>query len=99
MKDIKEQLDKDVRLGVLEPVPVGQPVQWCSRPNHGIRCSAARAARNSAQPSGPRRPATQRTHSAASVPDVLGRLKNCFPWAPIAPWGDARARAASRTST
>merc|ERR1712082_193379 len=31
MKDIKEQLDKDVRLGVLEPVPVGQPVQWCSR--------------------------------------------------------------------
>ena len=31
MKDVKEQLDKDVRLGVLELVPVGQPVQWCSR--------------------------------------------------------------------
>ena len=31
MKEVKEQLDKDVRLGVLEPVPVGEPVTWCSR--------------------------------------------------------------------
>ena len=31
MKQVKEQLDKDVRLGVLEPVPVGDPVTWCSR--------------------------------------------------------------------
>ena len=31
MKAVKEQLDKDVRLGVLEPVPVGEPVTWCSR--------------------------------------------------------------------
>ena len=31
LKPVKEQLDKDVRLGVLEPVPVGEPVTWCSR--------------------------------------------------------------------
>ena len=31
MKDVKDQLDKDVRLGVLEQVPVGQTVKWCSR--------------------------------------------------------------------
>ena len=31
MKDVKDQLDKDVRLGVLEQVPVGQSVKWCSR--------------------------------------------------------------------
>ena len=31
MKEVKEQLDKDVRLGVLQPVPVGEPVTWCSR--------------------------------------------------------------------
>ena len=31
MKQVKEQLDKDVRLGVLCLVPVGEPVTWCSR--------------------------------------------------------------------
>ena len=31
MTEIKEQLDRDVRLGVLEPVPMGEPVTWCSR--------------------------------------------------------------------
>ena len=31
LKPVKEQLDMDVRLGVLEPVPVGEPVTWCSR--------------------------------------------------------------------
>ena len=31
MKAVKKQLHKDVRLGVLEPVPVGEPVTWCSR--------------------------------------------------------------------
>ena len=30
MKEVKEQLDRDVRLGVIEPVPVGEPVTWCS---------------------------------------------------------------------
>ena len=24
-------LDRDVRLGVLEPVPIGEPVTWCHR--------------------------------------------------------------------
>jgi len=29
---VKEGLDRDVRLGVIEPVPVnGQPVTWCNR--------------------------------------------------------------------
>ena len=30
-KDVKEGLDQDVRLGVIEPVPVGTPVTWCHR--------------------------------------------------------------------
>jgi len=29
--EVKAGLDRDVRLGVLEPVPVGEPVTWCSR--------------------------------------------------------------------
>ena len=29
--DVKEGLDQDVRLGVLEKVPVGEPVVWCHR--------------------------------------------------------------------
>ena len=28
---VKAGLDRDVRLGVLEPVPVGEPVTWCQR--------------------------------------------------------------------
>jgi len=28
---VKARLDRDVRLGVLEPVPVGDPVSWCHR--------------------------------------------------------------------
>lgn len=28
---VKEGLDQDVRLGVLEPVPIGEPVTWCHR--------------------------------------------------------------------
>ena len=28
---VKEGIDKDVRLGVLEPVPIGEPVTWCHR--------------------------------------------------------------------
>ncbi len=29
--DVKDGLDRDVRLGVLEPVPIGEPVTWCHR--------------------------------------------------------------------
>ncbi|CAG2189575.1 unnamed protein product [Mytilus edulis] len=29
--DVKASLDQDVRLGVIEPVPVGEPVTWCHR--------------------------------------------------------------------
>ena len=29
--DVKVGLDRDVRLGVLEPVPIGEPVTWCHR--------------------------------------------------------------------
>ena len=28
---VKASLDRDVRLGVLEPVPIGEPVTWCHR--------------------------------------------------------------------
>ena len=28
---VKADLDRDVRLGVLEPVPIGEPVTWCHR--------------------------------------------------------------------
>ena len=28
---VKEGLDRDVRLGVIEPVPIGEPVTWCHR--------------------------------------------------------------------
>ena len=27
--DVKADLDRDVKLGVLEPVPIGEPVTWC----------------------------------------------------------------------
>ena len=29
--EVKEALDRDVQLGVIEPVPVGDPVTWCHR--------------------------------------------------------------------
>ena len=29
--DVKAGLDRDVRLGVIEPVPIGGPVKWCHR--------------------------------------------------------------------
>ena len=29
--EVKADLDRDVRLGVIEPVPVGEPVTWCHR--------------------------------------------------------------------
>jgi hypothetical protein len=28
---VKQQLDLDVEKGVIEPVPIGEPIQWCSR--------------------------------------------------------------------
>ena len=31
MEEIKEGLDTDVRLGVIEKVPVNTPTEWCSR--------------------------------------------------------------------
>ena len=30
-EDVQVGLDQDVSLGVLEPVPVGEPVTWCHR--------------------------------------------------------------------
>ena len=30
-EEVKAGLDRDVRLGVLEPVPIGEPVTWCHR--------------------------------------------------------------------
>ena len=27
--EVKAGLDRDVRLGVIEPVPIGEPVTWC----------------------------------------------------------------------
>ena len=30
-KEVKKSLDQDVRLGVLEEVPIGEPVTWCHR--------------------------------------------------------------------
>ena len=29
--EVKAGLDRDVSLGVIEPVPVGEPVTWCHR--------------------------------------------------------------------
>ena len=28
--EVKAQLDKDVESGIIEPVPIGEPVTWCS---------------------------------------------------------------------
>ena len=28
---VKEEIDRDVRLGIIEPVPQGTPVEWCAR--------------------------------------------------------------------
>ena len=30
-QEVKESIDRDVKLGVLEAVPVGEPVTWCHR--------------------------------------------------------------------
>lgn len=30
-EEVKAGLDRDVRLGVIEPVPIGEPVTWCHR--------------------------------------------------------------------
>ena len=30
-KQVKEDLDMDVKLGTIEPVPQGTPTKWCSR--------------------------------------------------------------------
>ena len=30
-EEVKAGLDQDVRLGVIEPVPIGEPVTWCHR--------------------------------------------------------------------
>ena len=30
-KQVKSDLDRDVRLGIIEPVPLGTPTTWCSR--------------------------------------------------------------------
>ena len=30
-EEVKKSIDRDVRLGVIEPVPVGEPVTWCHR--------------------------------------------------------------------
>ena len=30
-EQVKADIDRDVSLGVLEPVPVGEPVTWCHR--------------------------------------------------------------------
>ena len=30
-EEVKAGLDRDVRIGVLEPVPMGNPVTWCHR--------------------------------------------------------------------
>ena len=35
---VKAGLDRDVRLGVLEPVPIGEPVTWCHQ--HGHLCQS-----------------------------------------------------------
>ena len=31
MKKVKEDLDQDVHLGIIEPVPINTPTSWCSR--------------------------------------------------------------------
>ena len=28
---VKEEIERDVRLGIIEPVPQGSPTKWCSR--------------------------------------------------------------------
>ena len=30
-KEVKQAIDADVRLGIIEPVPVGTPTEWCSQ--------------------------------------------------------------------
>lgn len=31
LDQVKADLDRDIRLGVIEPVPIGEPVTWCHR--------------------------------------------------------------------
>ena len=36
-EEVKAGLDRDVRLGVIEPVPVGDPVTYCHSPDGHMR--------------------------------------------------------------
>ena len=31
MEKVKEDLDQDVHLGIIEPIPINTPTSWCSR--------------------------------------------------------------------
>ena len=30
-KEVKQDIDRDINLGIIEPVPQGTPTKWCSR--------------------------------------------------------------------
>ena len=83
--DIKAGMNRDVRLGVLEPVPIGEPVTWC----HGfwvwvchLRQTEWQARKNNRHPT-PEPPCHERNtshqspfHQARSVPQ--GKKKTVF---------------------
>ena len=60
--EVKVGLDRDVELGVLEPVPVGEPVTWCHRM---VICSVQKRAANLANS---RLPSPQHSCNARNTP-------------------------------
>ena len=72
--DVKAGLDHDFSLGVLEPVPVGEPVTWCHRV---VICTKKngkprRAVAFRRSPSMPReKPITHRAHFSRPVPYLV----------------------------
>ena len=75
---VKAALDRDVRLGVIEPVPVGEPVTWCHR--MVVTAKKNGTPRRTVNLQALNRHAKRETHHTSQgriQPEVLGGA-NCF---------------------
>ena len=76
MADVKAGLERDERLGVIEKVPVNDPIEWCSRmviAAPGAWWTLAKLT-NIAQD----RPITLRLHGPLPPLYLVGKLKLCL---------------------
>ena len=87
--DVKAGLDRDMRLGVLKPVPFGEPVTWCHHMVGHLRKKEWHAQKDNRLPTS-QHPCHQRdtTHPVTLPPGAIGpsreeenRLR-CMEWLP-----------------